>query len=303
MKIAIIGAGAMGCLFAARLMSSGNAVHLIDVDPVTLSTIGSDGIRLNMEGRCSEQVRVPIHRAGELREDVDLVLILTKGSATETAISASCDLVGANTWVMTLQNGLGNASLLAKHVKASQVLQGITTIAADLMSPGVVNSGGQGVTHWWRLAGEKVPFMAELNDVLVDAGLYSYLDAGIEAHIWEKVAFNAALNGLCTLLDCAVGELVRQPQGQQLIEDVVRECYRVARQDGVAFDQTRVLESITHAIHSQGHHLPSMLQDRRAGRSTEVESIQGAIVRIAKRHHMETPVLETLYRLLLLGEV
>lgn len=303
MKVAIIGSGAMGCLFAARLTLSGNTVYLIDVNPATLSTILSDGIRLDMQRGEVEQVRVPIHRAGELHEDVDLLLILTKGSATEAAINASSYLVGVNTWVLTLQNGLGNAALLAKYIKAPQILQGITTIAADLASAGVVSSSGQGMIYWWSFTGREEPFMGQLQRVLVDAGLHSCLDTDVEVRIWEKVAFNAALNGLCTLLDCIVGELDRKVQGQHLIENIVSECCWVAKQECVAVDQNRVLASISHAIHDQAHHLPSMLQDRRAGRSTEVESIHGAIVCIARQHHLQVPVLKTLYRLLMLGEV
>ncbi len=303
MKIAIIGAGAMGCLFAARLTLSGNTVHLIDVDPATLSTIRSDGIKLDMESGEVEQVHVPIHRAGELHGDVDLLLILTKGSATQAAIKASCCLVGAGTWVLTLQNGLGNAALIAKSIEASQILQGITTIAADLKSPGVVISRGQGVIHLWSFTGKDNPFMGRLQRVLLDAGLHSYLDADVEIRIWEKATFNAALNGLCTLLDCAVGELGRKTQGQHLIEDIVSECCRVAKLECVAVDKNRVLASISHALRDQAHHLPSMLQDRRAGRSTEVENIHGAIICIARQHHLQVPVLETLYRLLRLCEV
>ncbi|MFG6667850.1 ketopantoate reductase family protein [Halomonas sp. HNIBRBA4712] len=301
MKIAIIGAGAMGCLFAARLALSGNTVRLIDVDSDTLAAIRTRGISLSLAGQV-EQVRVPIGLAEQLREDIDLILILTKGSATRTAIRAVRHIITPQTRVLTLQNGLGNAALIAEYVDTTRVLQGITTIAADLRAPGVVHGNVKGAIHWWYCTGEEDAWMKKLHEVLIGAGLTSCPDPAVESRIWEKAAFNAALNGLCTLLDRAVGAVGEHAQGKNLIEEVVSECSSIAAQCGIAFNRPRVAASIEKALRCQADHLPSMLQDRRAGRATEVESIHGALVTTARQHHLRVPVLETLYRLLAVGE-
>ncbi|MFI0473270.1 ketopantoate reductase family protein [Halomonas sp. HMF6819] len=301
MKIAIIGAGAMGCLFAARLALSGNTVRLIDVDSETLEAIRTRGVRLDMAGQV-DQIRVPIGLAEQLREDIDLILMLTKGSATRAAIRAARHLIAPQTRVLTLQNGLGNAALIAEYVDTAYILQGITTIAADLRAPGVVHGNSQGTIQWWCCTGEEDPWMKKLHEVLIGAGLTSCPDSAVESRIWEKAAFNAALNGLCTLLDRAVGAVGEHAQGKDLIEEIVSECGSIAEQGGIAFDRPRVVASIDHAIRCQADHLPSMLQDRRAGRATEVESIHGALVSTARKHHLRVPVLETLYRLLAMGE-
>jgi 2-dehydropantoate 2-reductase len=302
MKIAIIGAGAMGCLFAARLQLSGNQVQLIDVDPATITAIRTKGITLTLDGSVPQHVFLPIHTADQLQAGFDLLLVLTKGMATSAAMVSVSHLIIPSTRVFTLQNGLGNAALIARYTTDANILHGITTIAADLQAPGVVHGNCQGNIYWWSYCGEEDLFMRQLNEVLLEAGFHSCLDDGADSRIWEKVAFNAALNGLCTLLDRSVGEVGHYQEGQRLIQWVVRECHSVATQIGVAFDQPRVLSSISYAVTHQAHHLPSMLQDRHACRATEVEAIHGAILRIARQHHVHTPTLETLYCLLKLGE-
>lgn len=302
MKIAILGAGAMGCLFAARLALSGNQVHLIDVDPANISAIRTKGITLTLDDRVSQPVFLPIHTAGQLQAGFDLLLVLTKGTVTSTAVGSVSHLITANTRVLTLQNGLGNAEVIAQYAAAANILHGVTTIAADIQVPGEVHGNCQGNIYWWSYCGEESPFMRQLNEILLEAGFNSCLDDRIDSRIWEKVAFNAALNGLCTLLDKPVGEVGHYQAGQRLIQLVVQECYTVATQAGVAFDQPQVFDSIAYALAHQADHLPSMLQDRRACRATEVEAIHGAILRIAEQHHVHTPTLETLYCLLKLGE-
>ncbi|MFC0267226.1 ketopantoate reductase family protein [Kushneria aurantia] len=302
MKTIIIGAGAMGCLFAARLSLSGNQVNLIDIDPEVLLAIRSHGIRLNMENSEKEQVYVPVHSADQLSEHFDLVLVLTKGGATEGAIKAARHLIAADTRVLTLQNGLGNADVLAKFIDPATILHGVTTLAADLEAPGVIQCKGQGDLHWWSYDGQYDPFMAKLHDTFLVAGLSSVLNPDVAEYIWEKAAFNAALNGLCTLLDKKVGEVGNQERGQRLIENIVVECGKVARHSGAMFDQKKVLKNIEHAIRYQAQHIPSMLQDRRAGHASEVILLHESIVRLSKQHDLRTPVLETLCDLLILGE-
>ena len=302
MNIAILGAGAMGCLFAAQLTLSGNQVQLIDVDPTTISAIRDQGITLTLEGSAPQRVCLPIHTADQLQVGFDLVLVLTKGTVTSAAVASVSHLLTPNTRVFSLQNGLGNADLIAQYVDPANVLHGVTTIAADLQKPGEVHGNCQGSIHWWSYCGEESPFMRPLNEVLLKAGFNSYLDDQTESRIWEKVAFNAALNGLCTLLDASVSVVDGHREGQRLIQRIVKECSMVARQLKVAFDQPRVMGNIAHAVAHQGHHLPSMLQDRRACRATEVEAIHGAILRIAEQHCVYTPTIATLYGLLKLGE-
>ncbi|NYT71994.1 ketopantoate reductase family protein [Halomonas sp. QX-2] len=302
MKIAIVGAGAMGCLFAARLALSGSQVHLIDVDPATIATIRTKGITLTLDDGECQHLFVPIHFAEQLQECFNLLIVLTKGAVTSAAIRSVLHLITPDTRVLTLQNGLGNAALIAGHITPVNILHGITTIAADLQGPGEAHGNRQGHIYWWRYSGVEDLFMQQLNELLQRAGFNSCLDPEIDSRIWEKVAFNAALNALCTLLNGPVGVVGQHPQGKQLIQKVVQECRMVAVQAGVAFDQPRVFASITQAVTHQAHHLPSMLQDRRACRATEVEAIHGAILRIAGQHQVHTPTLETLYCLLKLGE-
>jgi len=301
MNIAIIGAGAMGCLFAARLALSGSRVSLVEVDRTAIDTIGQQGLRLYL-GDHAHQVNVPIALAADTQGPFDLLMVFTKGFHTQAAITSVQHLIGPDTWVLTLQNGLGNADCIAETVAAERILIGMTDVPADLVAAGVVHAVEAGKVRLWGYNGGTTAALTAVSQRLVDAGFDCATDPDVVTTIWEKVVFNAALNALCTLIGQPVGIIGASPDGRWLAERVVDECQAIAAAQGIAFNSQRVLARMQQVYVEQAAHHPSMLQDRQAGRRSEIESINGALLGHARHHGLSAPVLETLYRLVRMGE-
>jgi 2-dehydropantoate 2-reductase len=299
-NIVMVGAGAMGCLFAARLALSGKAVTVVDVDPARLALISAEGIVLDDDSG-HHVGRVRAARAQEVTGPVDLLMLFTKGMHSAAAIHSVAHLEGTGCAVLTLQNGLGNVEAIAEVFPAKRICWGVTDFPADLEGPNQVASHGQGhifLGNWPQGADARAEAIA---DVLLAAGLNAVADADVPVAVWEKVAFNAALNALCTVSGLPVGAL-DHPAGRRAARAVIDEIFAIAAAEGIAIDRLRLDGKVDFAIANHTRHKPSMLQDRLAGRLTEIESINGALLAFAARHGVPAPALQLLTDLVRLGE-
>lgn len=301
-NIAILGAGAMGSLFGGRLAEAGHAVTLLDINDAHLDAIRRSGLRLQ-----TDEADRRVHGMRALRPEQadaipDLLIVFTKSMHTGAAMAGVRHLLGPDTIVLTLQNGLGSVDAISEFVPAQRLLIGVTTWPADLAGPGHVHSHGEGVVRMMSADGVDRPAVAGTVTALERAGLHCRADADVWAAIWEKVAFNAALNPLCAVTGNTVDQLGNIPDGPALAFSVVAEVLAVARSHGVAVDADKVGASVLHAI---GHHIghkPSMLQDILAARRTEIDAINGAVVAAARRHGVPVPCTESLLQLVRLIE-
>ena len=178
-----------------------------------------------------------------------------------------------------------------------RVVIGMTTYPADFHGPGHVGSHGAGKVRFMSADGKPHPVLSRLEAALKGAGVDAAVDPKVMVSIWEKVAFNAALNSLCATTGRTVGEVGASEEGRMLVREVVRETAAVAQAAGIEVNTDSILQSTKHAL---GHHLqhrPSMLQDVLAGRPTEIAAINGAIVAEAKRLGLDAPVTDTLFKL------
>ncbi|KVN38974.1 2-dehydropantoate 2-reductase [Burkholderia pyrrocinia] len=298
MKIAILGAGAMGSLFGGLLAEAGEAVTLIDVDDAHLDAIRRDGLRIEND---RGDRRVPALRA--VRPDAaalahgepfDLLIVFTKSLHTRAALGGVRTLLTPHTSVLTLQNGLGNVETLREFVPIERILVGVTTWPADVAGPGHVRSHGDGAIRMMSADGTARPGASAAADALSRAGLACTLDEDVWAAIWEKVAFNAALNTLCAVTGCTVDQLGARDDGPRLALAIAAETAAVARAKGIAVDAARIAAKVRHAIDAHRGHRPSMLQDVLAGRRTEIESINGAVVAAARETGVAVPHTDTL---------
>ena len=299
MKIAVIGAGAMGSLFAARLIDAGAEVTLVDVDERLLDALRCHGLRLEDE-RGARVYWPRVARAEQVQGEVDAMLMLTKSHHTRQAMQASRHLLGQRTLVLTLQNGLGSVPVLREYVADSCLAIGMTLYPADVLAPGSVRSSGagevrlRGLLPGPQLAG---PLQA-LTDCLRRGGMHCIEDPHIEVSIWEKVAFNTALNSLCALAGASVGELGRCSRGRQVAFKLVAEAAAIAASVGVALDPQRVMQAVEQAFVVHAGHKPSMLQDLEHGRRMEIDALSGALLAHARRQGVRAPAMAAVDRLL-----
>jgi len=302
MKITIVGAGAMGSLFGGLLAESGNEVTLIDLNDAHIGAIRAHGLRLATDGGDRQVAALKALRPEEAVDIPDLLMVFTKTLHTSAALSGVRHLIGPDVHVLSLQNGLGNVEKIAGFVPPERVLIGVTTWPADMVGPGHVHSHGKGVVRLMAADGIERPFVSQVAEVLTMAGLDCSSDGTVWAAIWEKVAFNAALNSICAVSGCTVDELGKVPDGSRLANDVVAEVLTVALRMDINVDPARCRANVASAIAQHKGHKPSMLQDVLAGRRTEVEGINGAVVALAGRLNIKLPVTQTLLSLVRLVE-
>ena len=300
MRIAVLGAGAMGSVYGARLADGGAEVTLLDVNQSHLDAIARDGLEVALD-EGTKIHRLAAVRPEDFRGPVDVVLVFTKIFHTAAALDAVAgQLDGAV--LLSLQNGIGNAERLAVHVPVERTLVGMTMTPAEFLGPGRVASHGPAKTAFYSADGQNRPVLHEICTAMQAGGIDATADPEIEAAIWEKAAFNCTMNALCALSDGTPGSIGESVAGRGLAGRVAAEAVAVANATGVAASLERVEALIQHACAHHLHHEPSMLQDRKAGRPTEVDALNGAVARIGEEKGVPVPVNRTLADLIRLME-
>jgi len=300
MRIVMVGAGAMGCLFAARLALGGNEIVMVDVDAARLALMAEQGVVLRDDAG-EHRARVNAARTEQVTGAVDLVMLFTKAIQSAAAARSVAHLADGHCLALTLQNGLGNVEALAEVFGPERTLWGVTDLPADLEGPNRVVSHGAGQIKLGGYCPAAQDEAGALAALLTGAGLAAVADADVRAAVWEKVAFNAALNSLATMTGLAVGGL-DCPPGRRIAMAVVAETAATAAAQGIDLDVARIAARIDHALAHHRGHKASMLQDRLAGRRTEIEAINGAIGRLAVAAGVAAPVTQTLADLVRMGE-
>ena len=293
MKIGIVGAGAMGQLFGARLQLAGNSVVFIDAAASTIEALNRDGITLTTDG-VTEHAQVRAGTAQDFSEPLELVVVFTKGFHTSAALESVRHLIDDHSIGLTLQNGLGNADILADYFGAQGTWTGITDFPADLERPGVIGTSSGGKVRLGPFTGSPGPESDSLVATLNEARLNAASDPGIHETIWEKIAFNAALNTLSAVTGQTVGEIGASEDARRIVDHVLNETVAVAESQGIRLSRPRVEAALDNAYRHHSDHKTSMLQDRQAGRRTENDYIGGAVVRLGQEADVPTPVLWTL---------
>lgn len=299
-NVVIVGAGAMGCLFAARLATARAAVTLVDVNQARLARLNTDGITLiDDDGERNVPVRAVV--ATEVTNPVDLVMLFTKGMHSAAAIRSVAHLAGGHAHALTLQNGIGNAEIIAEVFAPGRILMGVTDVPADLQSATRVASHGQGHIRMGGFTAAAHRAANEVADLFNSGGLSAEVDGNVQVAVWEKVAFNAALNTLATITGFTVGQM-DAPPGRRIVAAVVEEVVATAAAKGIRLDRARIDAKVAFALANHRNHKASMLQDRLAGRASEVETISGAVVRAAEAAGVKATVTATLADLVRLIE-
>jgi len=300
-KVLILGAGAMGCLYGAALHRSGSAVTLVDVNRGHIAAINERGLELETRAG-TERLPIPALLPEQVGEVADLVVVFTKTFQTDAALAGIAAAIGPETWLLSLQNGLGNDERLARHASRERVMVGVSTLPADLVGPGHVRSHGEGGTKLYPAFTADAGPVQAICTALADGGLPATPDPQIHAAIWAKAVFNAAMNPLCALTLRTPGFLAEHEESRALIHAVVEEGAAAAKASGVGIEAAPIHALTEISMTDHANHEASMLQDVKAGRRTEVDAINGAIVTAAKAHGVAVPVTETLWRMVKLEE-
>ena len=298
MKTVILGAGALGSILGIKLTKAGYDVTLVDVNPALLDAVKKNGgLFFN---NYSEEVLIPVKMSDYdgLMGTADLIVLVTKAMYTSAALNSAKKIIGENTYVLTLQNGLGNIEAVSEFVDGSHVLVGTTTEVADIEKPGYISSKGEGHTEFMAANGIKNDMVDQINDMFNASGIRTDISKDIMVTIWEKVAHNCATNTLASVCRLTNAYTIGTPETAELAANIIREVCSVANAAGIPADGEAVVNRVVkHAKSGGGYHFPSMAQDIFAHRRTEVSSINGAVYKKAQELGVKVPYTETMYRL------
>ena len=295
MRIAIIGAGAMGCLFGSFL-SEKHEVIMLEQNPERIDALNRHGVTVEEMDGSKHHFSVKAVSSGTPIPDVELVIIFVKATVTETALSANRGLFSENTDVLTLQNGLGNDEIIEKFVSKDHIFVGTTRHNCVVTGADSIFHSGNGVTKIGSLSGNQerakqiVAAFAECGDGMMFC-------ENVRRLLWEKLFINMTLNALSSVLECRLYEIYNNPHTWTLTGKIVNEAVEVAAAEGEVFDRDLVLSSIKTLCEDAKNGFASMVQDRRAGRKTEIDFINGAVVKLGGKYGIPTPVNETVVEL------
>lgn len=297
-RVAVIGAGAMGSIFGAALASAAE-VTLIDPWAEHVAAIGRDGLKL--EGPDGKTRSIPLSAVTDpaaFAGRADLALIFTKSAVTRVAAETALDLIADGGAALTLQNGLGNAEVVAKVLGPERTLAGVTAHGGTVLGPGRVRHAGVGETHiGWVASGSPATGEADsaevdpesVADLLTRAGISTTVTDDLAGLIWGKLVVNVGINALAALLRVPNGVLAQVPACDSLMAGAVAEAVAVARVRGISLPYENPLEKVRAVCRATAENRASMFQDIAAGRLTEVDVINGAIVREGAAAGVPTP--------------
>lgn len=288
MKIAIIGAGAMGMLFGAYL-SRENDVVLLEKDGERVNKINSCGIKMRENGVDS----VFSVKAAQIDQylpeaPAELVIVFVKSMFEREALENAKAVIGENTYLMTLQNGEGHEAVLLDYAAADRVIIGTTQDNSSVIENGYINHGGAGHTYIGLVSGD-VSRIAHIAESFCRCGFDTETAENIKRLIWNKLFLNASASALTALFQSNLGFVVDDPYAWQLAGSLIAEAVAVANADGQSFDVDAVTAEIKgHLERSKGGYT-SIYADIKAGRKSEVDTISGAVVKVAERLGVDVP--------------
>ena len=287
MRTVIMGAGAMGSLFGGLIASSGEEVWLVDVWKEHVDALRSKGLMIEEKGQVKN---IPVQATTDASSigKADLVILFVKTYHTEKAVSDALAFERDNTAFLTLQNGLANEDVISRQVNRGKVLLGVTNQGATLLGPGKIRHGGWGKTYLGELDGQVTDRIRKIAQVFQRAGIETEVSSAIQHLVWDKLLINIGINALAAVTGIKNGELLDHPETVTLMDALVCEAVEVARRKGIPIEGIPI-ERVKAVAEATKANRCSMGQDLDHKRKTEIDVINGAVVREAERLGVAVP--------------
>lgn len=300
MKTLILGAGAMGCLFGAKLKQAGYDVTLFNRENTVIKQIESHGIELTSSDEKEYTIQIPVcYRESELKKEYELIIVLVKAFATEQVLSEIKHIIDENTIVLSLQNGVGNLEIIQEVIP--QAIHGIggTGSGASVLGPGQIAHRATGKTNIGLMndiTGKKAEAISKM---LTNAGIETAVSSNVQSVIWSKLLINVAFNSLTAVTKLKNGDAILTKDGEKIATKLIEEAVNVAKAEKIELLYNHPVKEILAIGHKQiARNQSSMLTDILNERKTEIEVINGAIAVYGKRHGISTPYNEMMTELI-----
>ena len=297
MRVVIVGAGAIGSVIGGFLAKSGHTVAMV-ARGAHLHAMAENGLRIT--GIWGDHDVAGFSTYGHARDvpgdDWDLVAVVTKSFDTAGALDDAAGLVGDNTLVLSVQNGLGNIEQVESRFGVARSLGGMVIFGVRVVEPGTVEvtvfaHEGRIGSMTGAIDPDRIEMIAE---TFTAAGIPMLATDDIESHVWGKVLYNCALNPLSAVLGVTYGTLAERQHTCEIMSAVVDEIYRVAETRGVALFEKTASDYFRHFLEDlvppTAAHRASMYEDLRIGRRTEIDALNGAVVGLGAEHGVGCPV-------------
>jgi 2-dehydropantoate 2-reductase len=288
MKIAVIGAGAMGSIFGAMLSGAAD-VFLIDPFEDHVNEINDKGLIIEYNNDSNKKYSITACTdTSIIKSRIDLAIIFTKFYATAQAAMTALSILDERGLVLTLQNGLGNLEIIAGIVGNDRAVAGVTSHGATMVCPGVVRHAGTGPTY---IAGNKRNREAvkRVVDTFNSAGIETDISDNIDSLIWGKLIINVGINALAAILQVENGFLEKTVEVENLMARAVSEAVNIADVLNIKLPYDDPMEQVKKVCRDTAGNRASMLQDILRGARTEVGVINGAIVEKGRELGLPTP--------------
>ena len=292
MKIAVVGTGAMGSVYAGLLASAGNEVWAIDTWQEHIDAIRARGLRV--EGASGDRtVRIDATTDASEPGPCNLVIIATKADGVASAAASIGPLLGNDTLVLTIQNGLGAAERICRHLPPDNVLLGVAGgFGASIRGPGHAHHNGMELVRLGELGGGITERLERVGGVWRDAGFNVKCFDDINQLVWEKFVCNVTYSGSCTIFECTIAGVQANEHAWQVASGCAAEAWEAGVAKGVRFSFDDPVAHVREFGRKIPNSRPSMLQDYLAKRPSEIDAINGMVPVVAREVGTEAPYNE-----------
>jgi 2-dehydropantoate 2-reductase len=301
--VLILGAGALGSLLGTRLLRTDARLTLLSTNQEHMQAIAMRGLLLEELDGSLQRFRfaAAVSDPDDIRGAVDVVLVTVKTYDTQSAISSVRGCCHGSTTFLTLQNGIGNGERIAEMVGPDAVLLGTTAQGATFLESGRIRHGGNGPTFIGEPAGPPSDRVHSLVELFSRAGLATQASGEMEMLVWKKLLINVGINAITALTGIRNGVVADLEAARNLCRAAVEEAMLVARAKGIPV-AADIVQQVLEVARATAQNRSSMGQDVDFGQCTEIEAINGAIVRFAEALGIPTPVNRTLTQLIQIVE-
>jgi 2-dehydropantoate 2-reductase len=299
MKIAIVGTGAMGSVYASLLGKAGHEVWAIDTWQEHIDAIATSGLTVSGASGSFVVDNLHVGRSPDDAGTCDVWMIATKASAVDEVAREIAPRLEPDSVVMAFQNGLGAGERVARHIPEEHILIGIAEgFGSSIPEPGHVHHEGMRLIRIGEMHGGLTDRVQRIEQAWRDAGFNVRAFADVTLMIWEKFLCNVTLSAPCAAFDVTVGELMSNPEAWRVALGCTSEAYRLGLAKGIRFSFDDPLRYVTDFAATIPNASPSMRLDHLARRPSEIDVINGQVVELGRELGLETPFNETLCAIL-----
>jgi len=298
MKIAILGVGAMGSIYAGLLASAGHEVWAVDVWKEHVAAMREKGLRV--EGASGDRT-VKVNATDNPKDvrDADLVIIATKDDGVDSAARAALEMAKPDAPILTIQNGLGSADKVAAIVGSKRIMMGVVGgFGASMKGPGHAHHNGMEFLRLGEMDGGMSARLETVAETWRSGGFKVLTFDDIHKMVWEKLICNCTFSGPCAMTGLRVGQVMANPSAWSIAAGCAAEAFHVATARGIALDFQDPIAYVRAFGSKIPNARPSMLLDHMAGRKAEVDNINGAIPREGAKVGIATPINSVVVALL-----